>query len=155
MKSFRLIEMSSVKYYGTPLPQTTLWPSRNILPPPPIEAPNAPIPLAWKALDVRLAEMDISKREQLAANLLNKPEGMIRNVDAVETLRRVLYLMPGSELNDEPRVDWAVWGTVMNAPGCNNLLPLGFEKCAEWYADGTEASCQRQQDSAQQASFGF
>jgi hypothetical protein len=87
--------------------------------PPPTE-----FDLSWGPFYEAIVRLDIDQRHQLAVEFLNRPEVMVRDALAAEVLREVLFLMPGSEINDLPRTEWGVWSVVINAPGCSNLLPM-------------------------------
>jgi hypothetical protein len=79
-------------------------------PPPDPEADRA-----WSTFYETTRALDLGERRRLAVEFITKPVAMIRNVQAAETLRDALDLMPGSEINDWAAEDVPAGSAAINS----------------------------------------
>jgi hypothetical protein len=77
---------------------------------------------AEEALDAAVSKLSLGERKRLANDFVTKPEAMIRNVMAAEVFRRVIALSRVVEQWTRDQI--SAYNVAVNAPGCNNLLPI-------------------------------
>jgi hypothetical protein len=86
--------------------------------------PDAEEERVWTAFAEAMHALNLGERRRLAMDFVARIEAMIRDAQAAEAFRTVLDLMPGSEINDWSDEEKEICLGVINAPGCNHLLPM-------------------------------